>query len=133
MSKPWERRIVGVQIHHSVILGDASRHAANMLTALESVQRRSLEDEEVSALLDELRPLVARIGVARAASQMRLRLHQSDPEFKAYVDGDLPWPDEDPAGFVARCRCDDRCLYHDVGQGTEDDCNCDIACRRHAA
>ncbi len=130
MKQPWGRRIVGVQIHHSVTLNDASRYAVNMLTALESVQRRMLDDE-VGELLEELKPLVRRIGVARAASEMRLKLHQSDPDFKAYVDGDLPWPDEDPEGFVARCRCDDRCLFHDVGRGSEDDCNCHIPCRQH--
>jgi hypothetical protein len=133
MNQPWKRRIVGVQIHHSVTLSDASRHAANMLTALESVRRRALDDEEVAGLLEELRPMVERIGIARAASQMRLGLHQADPDFRAYVDGDLPWPDEDPEGFVARCRCDDRCLFHDVGRGSEADCNCDVRCRQHEA
>jgi len=131
MHQPWQRRIVGVQLHHSVTMADASRFAANMLTALESVERRAIDDDEISTLLDELRPLVARIGVARAAAEMRLRLHQADPEFRAYVDGDLPWPDEDPDGFVARCRCDDRCLFHDIGRGTEEGCNCDIPCRQH--
>lgn len=131
MSQPWERRIIGVQLHHSVTLDDASRYAANMLTALESVRMRAIDDE-VSELLDELRPLVQRIGVARAAAQMRLELHQTDPDFRAYVDGDLPWPDERPEGFAARCRCDDRCLFHDTGRGTEADCNCDVLCRRHA-
>jgi hypothetical protein len=132
MNQPYGRRIVGVQLHHSVTLDDASRFAANMLTALESVDRRTLDDE-VSGLIEELRPIVQRIGVARTAAGMRLALHQNDPEFRAYVDGDLPWPDEDPAGFVARCRCDDRCLFHDVGRGSEDDCNCEVPCRQHCA
>jgi hypothetical protein len=131
MNPPWERRIVGIQIHHSVTLNDASRFAVNMLTALESVDRRTL-DGEVADLLEELRPLVQRIGVARAAAEMRLHLHQSDADFRAYVDGDLPWPDEDPDGFVARCRCEDRCLFHDVQRGTEADCNCDMPCRQHS-
>ncbi|HEU4658450.1 MAG TPA: hypothetical protein VFR97_13035 [Capillimicrobium sp.] len=133
MSTAPERRIIGVQLHHSVALGDASRYATNMLTALESARRRALDDEEITELIEQLKPLVRAIGIARASAEMRLRLHQADPEFRAYVDGDLPWPDEDPNGFVARCRCDDRCLYHDVGRGTEADCNCDVACRRHAA
>lgn len=133
MNQPWQRRIVGVQIHHSVTLADAGRYAVNMLTALESVERRALEDEEVTELLEQLRPLVQRIGVARAGSEMRLRLHQADPDFDAYVEGDLPWPDEDPDGFVTRCRCDDRCLFHDVGRGSEADCTCDVPCRQHGA
>jgi hypothetical protein len=127
---PRERRIVGVQLHHSVTLADASRYAANMLTALESASLRTLDDE-VADLIDELRPLVQRIGIARAAADMRLKLHQADPEFAAYVDGDLPWPDETADGFVARCRCYDRCLFHDMGRGTEEHCNCDKPCRQH--
>ena len=59
-------------------------------------------------------------------------MHQRDPDFKRYVDGELPWPDELEEGFVARCICDDRCLYHDIGRGTiEDDCNCDKVCGQH--
>jgi hypothetical protein len=125
------RRIVGAQVHHSVTLADASRYAANLITALESASRRSLDDE-LPGIIRELKPLVRRVNVARAAAELRLQMHQSDPDFKAYVDGDLPWPDENPEGFVPRCRCYDRCLFHDLGQGTEDDCNCDIPCQLHA-
>lgn len=128
-----QRPIVGVQLHHSVTLNDASRYAVNMLTALEAADRRMLEGDDVAELLEELRPLVHRIGIARAAAHMRLMLHQADPEFSAYVDGDMPWPDEDPEGFVARCRCHDRCLFHDLGQGTEEHCNCAKHCRQHEA
>jgi hypothetical protein len=126
----YPRRIVGVQLHHSVTLNDASRYAVNMLTALESADRRTLDDD-VAELLDEFRPLVRRIGIARAAADMRLKLHQADADFTAYVDGDMPWPDENPEGFVARCRCNDRCLFHDMGQGSEEHCNCDKLCRQH--
>ena len=68
----------------------------------------------------------------RTAAGMRLQMHQRDPDFKRYVDGDLPWPDETAEGFVARCRCYDRCLFHDVGRGSlERDCSCDEWCRQH--
>jgi len=125
------RRITGVQLHHSVNLDDASRFAANMLTALEAAHRKS-GSEETRRLLDALAPLVREVGVARTAAGLRLQMHQRDPDFKHYVDGDMPWPDEHEEGFVARCRCDDKCLFHDIGRGSlEQDCNCDEWCRQH--
>ena len=125
------RRIIGIQTHHSVNLEDASRFAVNMLTALEATLKRT-GDAEIQQLLEELRPLVRQVGVARTAAGMRLKMHQRDADFKRYVDGELPWPDELAEGFVARCKCEDRCLYHDVGRGTlEDDCNCDRSCGQH--
>jgi hypothetical protein len=125
------RRIIGIQTHHSVNLEDASRFAVNMLTALEATLKRT-GDAEIQQLLEELRPLVRQVGVARTAAGMRLKMHQRDADFKRYVDGELPWPDELEEGFVARCSCEDRCLYHDVGRGTlEDDCNCDKSCGQH--
>ena len=88
--------------------------------------------DETQRLLDELGGLVREIGVARTAAGLRLQMHQRDPDFKRFVEGDLPWPDEREDGFVARCRCDDRCLFHDFGQGTlEQDCTCDVRCHRH--
>ena len=125
------RRIIGIQTHHSVNLEDASRFAVNMLTALEATLKRT-HDPEIQHLLDELRPLVRQVGVARTAAGLRLQMHQRDPDFKRYVEGELPWPDELAEGFVARCTCDDRCLYHDIGRGTiEDDCNCGRVCGQH--
>lgn len=125
------RRIIGIQFHHSVNLDDASRFGVNMLTALEAALKRS-GDPEIRQLLDDLRPLVRQIGVARTAAGLRLQMHQRDPDFKRYVDGELPWPDELEEGFVPRCTCQDRCLYHDIGRGTlEDDCNCDRVCGLH--
>jgi len=125
------RRIIGIQTHHSINLEDASRFGVNTLTALEATLKRT-GDPEVQRLLDDLRPLIRQIGVARTAAGMRLQMHQRDADFKRYVDGELPWPDELEEGFVARCTCDDRCLYHDVGRGTlEGDCNCDKVCGQH--
>jgi hypothetical protein len=125
------RRIVGIQTHHSVNLEDASRFAVNMLTALEATLART-GDPEIQALLERLRPLVREIGVARTAAGLRLQMHHRDRDFKRYVNGELPWPDELVEGFVARCTCEDRCLYHDIGRGTlENDCNCDMVCGQH--
>ena len=125
------RSITGIQVHHSVNLDDASRFAANMLTALESAYAKS-GSEDTKRLLDELRPLVRQVGVERTAAGMRLQMHQRDPHFKRYVDGDMPWPDERAESFVPRCRCYDRCLFHDVGRGSlERDCTCDEWCRQH--
>jgi hypothetical protein len=125
------RRIIGIQTHHSVNLEDASRFGVNMLTALEAALTRT-GDPEIRQLLEELRPLVRKVGVARTAAGLRLQMHQRDPDFKRYVDGESPWPDELEEGFVARCSCDDRCLFHDIGRGTlDDDCNCERVCGQH--
>jgi hypothetical protein len=124
------RRIIGIQIHHSVNLDDASRFAVNMLTALEAADKKA-DDPEVQALLDRLRPLVREIGVARTAAGLRLQMHQRDPDFKRYVEGELPWPDERVEGFVPRCTCNDRCLFHDIGRGGPEHCNCDRICGQH--
>jgi hypothetical protein len=124
------RRIVGIQIHHSVNLDDASRFAVNMLTALEAAETKT-QDPEICELLDTLRPLVRQIGVARTAAGLRLQMHQRDPEFKRYVDGELPFPDELVEGFVPRCTCHDRCLFHDVGRGGPEHCRCDRVCGQH--
>jgi hypothetical protein len=126
------RRIIGIQIHHSVNLDDASRFAVNMLTALEAADKKTA-DPEVRALLDVLRPLVRQIGVARSAAGLRLQMHQRDPEFKRYVDGERPWPDELAEGFVPRCTCQDRCLFHDVGRGGPEHCNCERPCGQHGS
>jgi hypothetical protein len=124
------RRITGIQVHHSVNLEDASRFAVNMLTALDGALAKS-GAEELRLLREELLPLVRRIGVARTAAGLRLQLHQRDPDFKRYVDGALPWPDELAEGFVPRCTCGDRCLFHDTRRGTLEDCSCGRACPQH--
>jgi hypothetical protein len=124
------RRITGIQVHHSVNLEDASRFAANMLTALEATLVKT-EDAEIRTILEDARPIVRRIGVARTAAGLRLQMHQRDPDFKRYRDGELPWPDELVEGFVARCTCHDRCLFHDTERGSLDDCNCDRVCGQH--
>ena len=124
------RRITGIQVHHSVNLDDASRFGVNMLTALEAAHRKSGCDE-TRRLIEVLGPMVREVGVARTAAGLRLQMHQRDPDFKRYVEGELPWPDEQLEGFVPRCTCHDKCLFHDVGRGTLEHCNCDRICGQH--
>ena len=124
------RRITGIQVHHSVNLEDASRFAANMLTALEATLVKC-DSAEVRAIIEDARPIVRRIGVARTAAGLRLQMHARDPDFKRYRDGELPWPDEREDGFVPRCTCYDRCLFHDTERGSLEDCNCDRTCGQH--
>jgi hypothetical protein len=125
------RRIIGIQVHHSANLEDASRFGVNMLTALEAAHHKT-DSDEIRRLIDALGGLVREVGVARTAAGLRLQMHQRDPDFKRYVDGLLPWPDEAADTFVPRCTCNDRCLYHDIGRGSpERDCNCDTVCGQH--
>src|SRR3954453_22150713 len=126
------RRIIGIQTHHTVNLEDASRFAVNMLTALEATLKRT-GDPEIDELPERLRPLVREIAVGPTAAGLRLQMHQRDPDFKRYVDGELPWPDELEEGFVARCTCHDRCLVHDVGRGGVEHCNCERPCGQHGS
>lgn len=125
-----KRKITGVQLHHKINLDDASRFGVNMLTALYSTYKRT-DDPRYLALYDQLREGVRTIGALGREADERFRSFQSHPDFKDMVEGDLPWPDETAEDFEARCRCHDRCLYHDVGQGTEDNCNCHQQCVRH--
>jgi hypothetical protein len=125
------RRIVGIQIHHSVNLDDASRFGVNMLTALAAAHAKS-GSQETARLIERLQPLVREIGVARSAAGLRLQMHQRDANFKRYVDGELPWPDEQDEGFLPRCSCHDRCLVHDTGRGDPAlHCTCGRVCAQH--
>lgn len=124
------RRITGIQVHHSTNLEDASRFAANMLTALEGALAKT-GSEEIKQLIEDARPIVHRIGVARTAAGLRLQMHHRDPDFRRYRDGELPYPDELEEGFVPRCTCHDRCLFHDTGRGSVENCTCDRACGQH--
>lgn len=126
------RNIVGVQVHHSTNLSDASRFAVNALTALEATQQKR-DDPALEALLTAMRPLVLEIGVLRTeASERLVAFHVADSRgFRAARDGRVRWPDERAEGFVARCSCGDRCLYHDTRQGTPDDCSCMVGCAAH--
>jgi hypothetical protein len=118
------RKVTGIQLHHSTFLDDAVRGGSNMLAGLTNAVRRT-NSPELKALLEEARALVQRVGEAHGRASASLRDLQADPQFKQYRDGALPWPDEVPEGFVARCSCDDLCLFHDVGRGSWDDnCSC---------
>jgi hypothetical protein len=125
--KPRKRKIIGVQVHHST----KARDAANMATALGSVFEMT-DDARWQVLADQAKALMRQVSSLSREARERLHEYQSLPNFGAMVAGDEPWPDETVDGFQARCRCDDRCMLHDNGRGTEADCSCDQYCRAHS-
>jgi hypothetical protein len=129
--KPRKRKIIGVQVHHSTKARDASMYGANMATALGSVFAMT-DDARWQVLADQAKALIRQVSSLSLEATERLHEYQSLPNFEAMVAGDEPWPDETVDGFQARCRCDDRCMLHDNGRGTEADCSCDQYCRAHS-
>jgi hypothetical protein len=128
-----QRRIIGIQTHHSVQLDDATRGAANMCAGLRGALRCT-GDPVLASLLDEATTLAGRIADARNAASSRLRgFYDEDPErFKRCRDGIEPWPDETIGAFQPRCSCYDRCLIHDHGVAApEEQCNCGVPCPAH--
>jgi hypothetical protein len=123
------KRIIGIQVHHSVFLDDALRGAANACAGLDSAILRT-GDNELIDLLWRLRGLTRELGDARDRSRGRLRGWDADQVARCR-EGEEPWPDELPEGFVPRCTCYDRCLTHDTGVGREEDCNCGKPCPEH--
>jgi hypothetical protein len=124
-----KRKIIGVQVHHSTKLRNASAYGANLGTALRSTYWMT-DDPRYLALADQAAALSREVGKLQREAQERLHEFQSLPDFSAMVAGDQPWPDETVEGFEARCRCQDRCLVHDSGVA-DGDCNCDETCRAH--
>lgn len=128
VSRP--RHIVGVQIHHSVNLDDASRFAANALTALGGAIAKT-DDPGLVALRDQGMAWTREIGKWRTAAGERLRGMDPD-ERRECVEGRAPYPDETPVGFVPRCSCEDRCLHEQgLDPGPNGICNCDRTCLQH--
>jgi hypothetical protein len=123
------KRIIGIQVHHSVFLDDALRGAANACAGLDSAIVRT-GDNDLIELLWRLRGLTKELGHARDESRGRLRSLPKDQVVRCR-DGEEPWPDELPEGFTPRCTCYDRCLTHDTGIGRDQDCNCDKVCPAH--
>lgn len=124
-----KKRIIGIQVHHSVFLDDALRGAANACAGLDSAIVRT-GDNELIELLWRLRDLTRALGDARDGSRARLLSMPKDQVIRCR-EGEEPWPDELPEGFVPRCTCYDRCLTHDTGVGREEDCNCGKVCPAH--
>jgi hypothetical protein len=116
------KRIVGVQLHHSVFLEDALRGAANACAGLDSAMVRT-GDHDLIEILWRLRGLTRELGQAWDRSRGRLRALSKDQVVRC-CDGEEPWPDELSEGFVPRCTCYDRCLAHDTGIGGHDHCTC---------
>lgn len=123
------KRIIGIQVHHSVFLDDALRGAANACAGLDSAIVRT-GDNDLIELLWRLRSLTMELGDARDRARDRLRALPSDQVVRCR-EGEEPWPDELPEGFVPRCTCYDRCLTHDTGVGRDEDCNCGKVCPAH--
>lgn len=107
------RKIVGIQLHHSVAYADATRGLVNARAGLRSAMTRTGEPEieEIDKLLAEA---TRRTNRLEQAAQQRMRaLWDQDPErFKRCRDGAEPWPDETIAGFEPRCTCYDACRVH---------------------
>lgn len=123
------KRIVGVQVHHSVFLEDALRGAANACAGLDSAIVRT-GDHDLIDLLWRLRGLTRELGQARDRSRGRLRALSKDQVVRCR-EGEEPWPDELSEGFVPRCTCYDRCLAHDTGVGGDAHCTCGKPCPAH--
>jgi hypothetical protein len=123
------KRIIGIQVHHSVFLDDALRGAANACAGLDSAIVRT-GDNDMIELLWRLRGLARELSNARDRSQGRLLSLPKEQVIRCR-DGEEPWPDELTEGFVPRCTCYDRCLTHDTGVGRGKDCNCGKACPAH--
>ncbi len=103
-----KRKIIGVQVHHSVKLLDAVRYGANLCSALEAVHRAT-DDPALLALHDQAQAVLREVSKAERDAQARLVEFRSHPDFGRMVDGALPWPDETLEGFEARCICNDAC------------------------
>jgi hypothetical protein len=123
------KRIVGVQVHHSVFLEDALRGAANACAGLDSAIIRT-GDHDLIDLLWRLRGLTRELGRARDRSRGRLRELPKDKVVRCR-EGEEPWPDELAEGFVPRCTCYDRCLTHDTGVAGDEHCTCGKVCPAH--
>lgn len=130
------RTVQGVQIHHSADLARAYGNAHKTCSGLESAIVKS-DDPRLLELRDQVITVIRAIG--RYEEQVRARvdeLKSTDPNWNLYVDGDLPYPDERKDGLTPRCRCYDRCLWHDVlnreGPPTPGTiCNCSVLCYQH--
>jgi hypothetical protein len=123
------KRIIGIQVHHSVFLDDALRGASNACAGLDSAIIRT-GDNDLIELLWHLRGLARELSAARDRARGRLHSLPKDQVIRCR-DGEEPWPDELPEGFVPRCTCYDRCLTHDTGVGRDEDCNCGKVCPAH--
>jgi hypothetical protein len=123
------KRIIGIQVHHSVFLDDALRGAANACAGLDSAIVRT-GDNDLIEFLWRLRGLTRELSEARDRSRGRLLSLPKDQVIRCR-EGEEPWPDELPEGFVPRCTCYDRCLTHDTGVGRDEDCNCGKVCPAH--
>lgn len=107
------RKIVGVQVHHSVAYADASRSLVNARACLRSAMTRTGDPriEKIDDLIAQAQRRTTRLE--KAAVQRMRDLRKQDPErFQRCVDGAERWPDETLSGFEPRCTCYDACRVH---------------------
>lgn len=131
------RTVTGAQLHHGVDLGDACRSAHGAAAALEAAIVKS-DDPDLVDLHRRAVELSRQVGRAEEARSERMRdMRRESPDLlSAAFEGDVPYPDERQDGLMPRCRCRDRCLWHDVtgGEGLPPAgtvCNCSVYCFRH--
>jgi len=140
------RAIIGIQVHHSVLISDAVRHLVNGTQALAGAAGlATVSAVELLVLREEVARILRRVTELEDEARRRMQeLYLENPEmFRAARDGDIPWPDEDPVDFEPRCRCQDRCLVHDGNlaetewaqrygpEAVAAECNCDVGCAAH--
>jgi len=92
------KRIIGIQVHHSVFLDDALRGAANACAGLDSAIVRTGNNDLIE-LLWRLRGLARELSEVRDRSRGRLLSLPKEQVIRCR-EGEEPWPDELPEGFV---------------------------------
>ena len=121
------RKIIGIQLHHSINLSDASRFCVNGAQALQGAITRT-GDPDLVELRKDLLAVIKRVSEHDQAATERLRqFYIDDPDrFVRCRDGAEAWPDETLSGFEPRCTCDDTCQIHENGRTDEGwKCKCD--------
>jgi hypothetical protein len=127
------KRVVGMQVHHSVFLEDALRGAANTRAGLRSAIQRT-GDSDLIALAERADDVLRHLRAARDDARESLLSMPTHDVVRAR-EGFAPYPDELAEGFVGRCTCYDQCPIHTRGQSAEDGwiCNCGVTCPVHEA
>lgn len=87
------KKIIGLQVHHSVFAHDAMRGAINAAAGMDSVLVRRPDDPVAAELHKRARALAGDISQYQRAAQKRLTEFSVDI-IKEARDGNCPWPDE---------------------------------------
>lgn len=133
------RTVQGVQIPYHADLSYAHTGAHKAATGLLIAMKKSASPH-LSELYNQAIELIRSISRAEMTARVEIeRIRDEDPEvWRQATEGDIPFPNERQDNFVPRCRCYDRCLWHDVlGHGPDEPlppgsvCNCAVYCYRH--